>query len=87
MEHLGDLSVCVDCILYLANGDEPEGEEAAEVIKRALMWKMAEGITVVACGDELGFSWSACELCGSRLGGGRYKAAELGSAASGARPS
>lgn len=56
--------ICVDCILYLANGDwdgdgDPPRDDGQE-------WSFG--------GEELGFSWSSCDCCGSSLGGERYNA-------------
>lgn len=71
------LSVCVDCIAYLANGgDELEPSRAAEI---AAAIERQGGHVVAACGADCegGFSWAPCELCGSTLGGERHAAAVL----------
>lgn len=61
---------CVDCILFLANGDEPEDREGlAEDI--AEMWPDYHLVPAGGEDSEPWFSWSPCEVCGSRLGGNR----------------
>jgi hypothetical protein len=66
----------VDCLLWIANGEEPPEENG---------WTPPQGD--FSCGwieeeygedkeneerDSLGFSWSPCDCCGSRLSGDRY---------------
>lgn len=81
------LSICVDCLFFLANGVEnDETERAAKRITRK--WS-ATNITLGKLHDEcehpdtdedrtdcesLGFSWYSCDGCGSGLGGDRYAA-------------
>lgn len=71
--------VCLDCCYMMANGELPgevrgENESRADKVARATAgWTLA--------GDDehpdLEFSWSACETCGSALGGERFFACEL----------
>ena len=75
MSDIIDISVCGDCLQYLANGpDSLEPHRVAEIevaIQR-------EGSAVVPNCDEDcegDFSWSPCELCRYTLGGDRHKAA------------
>jgi hypothetical protein len=68
-----DLWVCDDCVLLVANGDEPEDREGlAEDI--AAMWPSAY-LVIEDETDE--FSYSACDGCGCRLGGSRHKATAI----------
>ena len=78
------LRICVDCLMMLANGELGQGDEAAEtahVDAMSRLWgpmvDISLGCVDEDCpddGDECGFSWSACDSCGSALGGGRYHA-------------
>lgn len=70
-----DLMVCTDCALFLANGEveEPDpdwpGPDAIEA-----NWPDHD----IALGDDSDeFSWSACDACGSRLGGARHAAVAI----------
>ena len=59
---------CDDCVMFLANGDEPEDRDdlAADI---AAQWP---GYDLSPTGDgESWFSWSACGVCGCTLGGNR----------------
>lgn len=63
------LSACIDCLLFVANGDisEERPNIAAEITAFA-----PEGDLVA--GDELTeFTWSACECCGYVLAGSRHE--------------
>lgn len=72
-----DLDICVDCLVWLANGDLPEDRpELPQDIE--IRWPARERWHLVPAGgedDEPHFSWSPCECCGSQLGGDRHKAA------------
>lgn len=81
-----DLAICVDCLMMLANGELGQGDTAAEdahAEKMAAQWGDAE-LTLGSLGvdstdddderDQLGFSWSSCEGCGSTFGGDRFAA-------------
>jgi len=68
-----DVSMCVTCLVWLANGDgdteRTEGEEREFVDRLASRWDgwyLAPGAS-----DEEAFSWSPCDVCGSTLGGDR----------------
>ena len=77
-----DLEGCYDCLLYVANGDEPEPldmtywDEADEWKASAVNaeWK---GWHLIASHEEdeghTSFSWTGCEVCNRQLKGGRYK--------------
>jgi hypothetical protein len=78
-----NLSACDDCLIFVANGEEPDGrDDLTDDIES--VWPSAEWS--LGCGhdeperdeseepdDSLGFSWQPCECCGSRLGGNRSK--------------
>lgn len=70
-----DLMVCVDCSMFLANGEvddhDPEwpGPDAIDAL-----WPDHD----IALGDDHDeFSWSSCDACGSTLGGARYAAVAI----------
>lgn len=77
------LWVCVDCMMVHANG-ETEGEPDRvpwaiyDDARNLTMGLMREEHECESDGDgecdceTLEFSWSACEGCGSALGGSRY---------------
>ena len=79
MRVIDELSVCADCLFWLANGDvlpeDRDPEEFLSDVRRTLGEDLRH---VVITGESLGFSWSACESCGSTLGGERFSAAILG---------
>ena len=71
--------VCVDCIMLLANGEEPV--EATDRIPLSLFSVSADIVPGMSCEhgsgcdwecDTRDFSWSACDGCGSALGGSRH---------------
>ena len=81
------LSVCADCLMFIANGDLPtddDPERDAEIIA-GVEREQASGSHLCAGGidddpdapDEGGFSWSSCDCCNSSLGGDRFKATLL----------
>lgn len=68
---------CVDCVMYIANGDVPD-EQFLEEFDNTVLWY--NGWAGEDTEDEdyedtndLGFTWRQCECCGSTLGGNRYK--------------
>ena len=83
-----ELDICVDCLMFHANGDTPErwrssssddGEtddgkpETAE--ENTARYLRAVGDDHVAIGKGEGsFSYHACDSCWSTLGGDRYQA-------------
>ena len=74
------VSACVDCVFLLANGDVPEERpDLPDIIasRWAGFW-LALGCSEDCCertedGDSPApwFSWSSCDVCGSRLSGDR----------------
>jgi len=80
-----DLSVCVDCLLFIANCDVSEERPGiADDIAREWPGVADGSVTLVAGGasdtddsDGQGFSWHACDGCGSTLGGDRHVATAL----------
>jgi hypothetical protein len=69
------LMACTDCLMFIANGDEPEdngNQWSADNIARH--WPPYQ--YNLCCGDsdnDDDFSWQPCECCGSRLGGSRHE--------------
>ncbi|WP_372663607.1 hypothetical protein [Amycolatopsis kentuckyensis] len=69
------LSVCVDCIQLLANGEINDGEDTAERCAEGQVREWGDNVMhMTYSGEELGFSWTSCDGCGSSLGGDRYRA-------------
>lgn len=76
VETLREGAVCADCAIWIANGDLSgmDDEAAARVVE-------ADGENwVLSCAEdcESEFSWSACDRCGTTLGGDRHPAVVLG---------
>lgn len=69
---VAELSVCVDCIMILANG---EGSSVT-VDAMTATWG-DDGRHLVPGGEDLGYSTSPCDGCGSGLHGDRFTAALL----------
>lgn len=77
--------LCVDCMIYVANGEEPT-EDTAEWRERVEAHKDdAPGYWVITCdGEEFAtddpdllhrhFSNTACGMCGTSMGGDRCPA-------------
>ena len=67
------VSACVDCVVAIANDDYTgmDNEREAEVRAALEKHEYAYG------GEELGFSWAPCGVCGSRLGGDRTQVFEV----------
>jgi hypothetical protein len=69
------LWVCVDCAHWSANGELPDYDtaERVEAVRNGHPF-------ILDCGDDAEhcdpFSWSACDACGSTLGGHRHRAVE-----------
>lgn len=73
------LSACADCLFLVANGETPEGDNGE--LETAMMANLgAQDVRHLVCGsgEDNEFSWSACECCGSRLGGSRHQLIVLG---------
>lgn len=84
------LSICVDCLMHLANGecgschdDNGHDREPLNSIPNTDLVTLGTLEHSEYCRREsdgecdcenLGFSWSQCEGCGSNLGGDRYAA-------------
>ena len=72
---------CVDCLMYIANGDVPDDDESfLERFDHSVSWDTGwyEELTEEEQDNEdgdLGFSWRSCDCCNSHLGGERYKVA------------
>lgn len=88
IEKLYEWSVCQDCLMYIANDDltglsnylnDDEIEEKKADMDRALHAVYEDdGGHAVASGDDLGFSRSSCDCCGTHLAGDRYQINILG---------
>jgi len=69
-----ELMACVDCLMFVANGDEPDTDSDGWCPER-IATHLGTDSGFVCCGDsnrDMGFSWSRCECCGSSLGGSRH---------------
>jgi Holliday junction resolvase-like predicted endonuclease len=55
---------CIDCVMAIANDDYTGMEDAREAEVRAGL----EQAGYLIVGDEVGFTWGRCDVCGS--GGG-----------------
>lgn len=70
-----DLSVCSDCIQIMANGEINDGTDRGEQCADGMVRVWGDDARHLVPGDEeLGFSHSDCEGCGSPLGGDRHRA-------------
>lgn len=71
-----ELQGCADCVMLLANGEyPPDNTEEQDRALDAAIGQRWKGYNVVVAGDqtsEESFSCSACDVCGSHLGGSRY---------------
>jgi hypothetical protein len=70
-----ELSMCTDCLMWVANGepnpDSSEEEHEAFVARVEDRWP--GWVIVPGEGDATDeFSWWSCDVCGSPLGGARY---------------
>jgi|GEM_PF-1941982 len=78
------LSVCVDCIQLLSNGEINDGEDTAEKVGAALETRWPVGEThptvnatlepLVPGVKEFGYCTTSCEGCGSHWHGDRFEA-------------
>lgn len=72
-----ELMACVDCLMFVANGDTPDTGDIESDIRGNLG---TDDMRNLVCGDsehDDEFSWSDCECCGSRLGGSRHQLAVI----------
>ena len=69
------LSVCTDCVMFIANGDLPpeDDRDRDEAIIAGVEREQSDG-GHLCLGEEhtAYFSWSRCECCNTSLGGDRY---------------
>jgi hypothetical protein len=71
------MMACQDCLLYVANGDEPDDRD----IEADIQDYLGHASGLICCGDtenDNEFSWRVCECCGSHLGGSRHELIVLG---------
>lgn len=69
---MNELSICTDCLIWQANGDDSGFSEAPEAELHNHAVRTAP--FVIVDGEGLGFSWSSCDVCGENLGGDRFRA-------------
>ena len=74
-----ELSACVDCLMFVANGEVPDARPnlATEIGGHLGLQTMQHLVCSGGEDDGEEFSWSACECCGSPLGGSRHHLAVL----------
>jgi len=81
MKVIDEIEVCVDCLLYIANGDFFQGQDNYD--KQLIEMEAAEKKlnkenqkVFLNCSEDYsaGFSSMPCGHCSSHLGGDRYKA-------------
>lgn len=73
-----DVEVCVDCLMLDACGPGELDEETVKRCSDGFALNETDGWHYFnACPEECegGFSWSACDICGSTLGGDRHPGA------------
>jgi len=68
---MNDMLICIDCAMLHANADT-SGIDSPE--REAEVLAGLNDYPFVIVGEPHGFSWSACDTCGSRLGGDRFTA-------------
>lgn len=67
--------ICTDCVLLVANGDTSGYPgDVDEYLRRVDAGYGSDVETVVVGTGDAYFSWSACDLCNTRLGGDRMDA-------------
>jgi hypothetical protein len=68
-----DVGLCCDtCVQGIANDDYSGCSDDEESATRAGIWQHHEVGHYLIVGDEQGFSWQACDICGA-LAGDRHK--------------
>lgn len=75
-EILATIYVCDDCMFVHANGET--GNETPDREPWELMPSADVAMNCEDDGEGCGFSWSACDGCGSSLGGTRHRMAVFG---------
>lgn len=68
------IEICACCLMALANADTSGHDFSCEGAPEPLALWVESSNSLVLGGEEEGFSWSACEGCGSHLGGDRFRA-------------
>jgi hypothetical protein len=69
------LSVCEDCISYIANNELTEDKEKNRLILDGIERECKNGADIVMGEDiEEGFSGIECDLCRDGMAGNRYSA-------------
>lgn len=72
------IEICVNCLLFLANGDEPEDAWGWSADQLDQNWPPEEGWQIhPAHNTEGSFSYVRCGACGSSLGGDRHLAVAM----------
>lgn len=76
-----DHSICVDCAVFIANGELTDDEEVnARITDPDVVGEGHWDLQYEETDDpddasfDLGFSWRRCDRCNSHLGGERYRA-------------
>lgn len=70
-----ELAACADCLVWVANRDDSgmDDDERAETVRsKCHDLQTNEGVVLISEGEDLGFSWQACEICDG-LAGDRYR--------------
>lgn len=73
-ERTTEIAVCIDCLNVLTYGPDRNGEEFDASERMITLWGHTYSWNILLGGDDLGFSSSACDGCGSHLAGERYSA-------------
>lgn len=79
MRCVDGLHICVDCGGFIAYGDIPDDPAVLSAIEQGIKREADAGGQWVLTDDsqDREFSWTACDCCGSKLGGFRFGAAVL----------
>ena len=73
-----DVRCCIDCLMIVANDDASGMDDATEKQCRDGIASIQGDLVCNDNDDDIEFSWSACDICGSGLGGSRHHLAILG---------
>jgi hypothetical protein len=60
---------CTACVMAIANDDYSEMSDVQASLVRAGIERIGRHIVV---GEEYGFSWRGCDVCGVQLGGDKH---------------